>query len=77
MPWPTEKLERPALRWRGRLELEAATLTLAESRPALKIQTTAHVYLDWDLATPVDRTWVPTYKEDAAARNRVFLGERR
>jgi hypothetical protein len=28
------------------LELEAATLTLAESRPALKIQTTAHVYLD-------------------------------
>jgi hypothetical protein len=30
-----EKLERAALRWHGRLETEAATLTLAESQLAL------------------------------------------
>jgi hypothetical protein len=31
----TEKLERAAVRWHGRLETEAATLTLAESQLAL------------------------------------------
>jgi hypothetical protein len=30
-----ERLERAAIRWHGRFELEAATLTLAESRFAL------------------------------------------
>jgi hypothetical protein len=30
-----ERLERAAVRWHGRLELEAVTLTLAESRFAL------------------------------------------
>ncbi len=49
-----ERLERPAIRWHGRLELDAGTLTIRESLAALAILT-ARITAEWSVARRRER----------------------